>query len=111
MIIVSEEVVLTQTLALLPHHLIFGRIPKSLDTAGSTFLSFSSEPNITHTHTHTHTHIYIYRKSYQRSYWNGCKISAQQENVFVILIFKELHIIRITALKKIYTYIYIYIHT
>ena len=51
---------MTQTLALLPHHLIFGRIPKSLDTAGSTFLSFSSEPNITHTHTHTRTHIYIY---------------------------------------------------
>ena len=59
MIIVSEEVVLTQTLALLPHHLIFGRIPKSLDTAGSTFLSLSSEPNITHTHTHAHTYIYI----------------------------------------------------
>ena len=41
--IISEEVVLTQILALLPHGLIFGRIPKSFDTAGSIFLSSSSE--------------------------------------------------------------------
>ena len=42
---------------------------------------------------------------------NGCEISAQQENVFLIIIFKELHIIRMTALKKIYNiYIFIYIY-
>ena len=46
--IISEEVVLTQILALLPHGLIFGRIPKSFDTAGSIFLSSSSEHNITY---------------------------------------------------------------
>ena len=42
--IVSEEAVLTQTLALLPLPLIFGRIPKCFDTAVSTFLSSSGEP-------------------------------------------------------------------
>ena len=44
--IVSEEAVLTQTLALLPPPLIFGRIPKCFDTV-LTFWSSSSEPKIT----------------------------------------------------------------
>ena len=47
--IVSEEVVLTQTLAPLPPPLIFGRILKCFDTAVLTFLSSSSEPKITYT--------------------------------------------------------------
>ena len=46
--IVSEEDVLTQTLALLPPPLIFGRIPKGFRTE-VTFLSSSSEPKITYT--------------------------------------------------------------
>ena len=46
--IVSEEDVLTHLLALLPPPLIFGRIPKCFDTAVWTFLSSSSEPNITY---------------------------------------------------------------
>ena len=37
-----------QTLALLPHYLIFGRTPKHFDTEGSTLLSSSSEPNVTY---------------------------------------------------------------
>ena len=44
----SEEVVSTQTLALLPPPLIFEIIPKCFDTAVWTFLSFSSEPKITY---------------------------------------------------------------
>ena len=47
--IVSEEAVLTQTLALLFPPLIFGRIPKCFDAAVLTFLSSSSEPKITYT--------------------------------------------------------------
>ena len=47
--IVSEEAVLTQTLALLLPPLIFGRIPKCFDTAVLTFLSSSSEPKTTYT--------------------------------------------------------------
>ena len=47
--IVSEEAVLTQTLALLFPSLIFGRIPKCFDAAVLTFLSSSSEPKITYT--------------------------------------------------------------
>ena len=47
--IVSEEAVLTQTLAPLPPPLIFGRIPKCFDRTALTFLSSSSEPKITYT--------------------------------------------------------------
>ena len=46
---------------------------------------------------------------HRRSYWNGCKISAQHKNVFLI-IFKESCII-ITALKNIYIYIYTHTYT
>ena len=47
--IVSEEAVLTQTLALLPRPLIFGGIAKCFDTAVLTFLGSSSKPKITYT--------------------------------------------------------------
>ena len=43
-----KEAVLTQSLALLPPPLIFGKIPKCFDTAVLT-LSSSSEPKITST--------------------------------------------------------------
>ena len=47
---VSEEAALTQTLALLPPPLIFGRVPKCFNTTVWTSLSSGSESKITHTY-------------------------------------------------------------
>ena len=47
--VVPEGTVLTQTLALLPPSLNFGKNPKCFDTAVLTFLSSSPQQRITYT--------------------------------------------------------------